>query len=470
MRHRCAVGVVVFSMGAALLMNGQDDSPALTLTDVTVGQNLQTSTTVNLIRGPVSQDLDITITSSDPAKMVLSTAADAAGKPSIALKLSKGSRELTFYVQALAKTGVVTFTAAAQGVTGGSAKVTLAPSGLVLAGPYGTGKVSFITTTGVPRQLTIHSALLDSSMNYLGPQAVAGGRTVSVSLTSSNAAVGKIAATAVQIAPGTNRAATQFQPSGVGETKLALVKPSGLELAADQFASIQARVLAPALNLPQVVVGQQLVTGAAVTLGEVAPAGGLLVTVKSDNPDKALLSVKEDEPGSATLQLKIPAGGSNALFMVQGGPAPGTASYTASAPGYGIKTSPVIVAPTGVIITGPASITRSGLALGFVAPLSAKEKLIPITIYSAYLDPATLRAGDLTVQHVKFGASITAELSSSDTAIGTVGSPLTIKANTDNAETRFTPLAIGRTTVSVATPKGFSTPSNATSIRALITK
>ena len=444
----------------------------LTLTDVTVGQFLQANGTVNLTRGPVSDDLEITVTSSDPSRMVLSTSPDDVGKASIKVKLPRGTFESGFFIQGLANSGVVEFTANAQGVKGATGKVTLAPSGLVLEGPYGTGKAGFVTTANVPRRLTVVSALLDSSKAFVQPQAIAGGRSVTVRFNSSNATVGKPAAATLKISSGYNRATTDFQPSKPGETVVTLNAPSGLELAAERFTSINAKVMAPALNLAGPVVGQYLVTNSVVALGETAPRGGVNVTITSSNPEKMLLSKTEEEKGSRSVTLHIGEGGTNASFCIQGGSSTGDVEYTATAPGYGSRTASVLVAPTGVIVTGPASITRSGLALGFAKSLKDPDNRVPITVYVSFLDPATMRASDLAVQHLRHDVSVTVELSTADPEIGTVGSSVTIAPNTDNAGTFFTPKKVGKTSVLVAVPKapkGFAKPTNATSIQALVT-
>ena len=180
------------------MLFGEDDSPKITLTDVTVGQHLQAAATVNVIHGPLTQDIEITVTSGDPAHVLLAANQEDAGKPSIVLLFKKNLHELQFYVQGLDKSGVITYTASAPNVISGSAKATLAPSGWLIAGPYGTGKPSFLTTTGVPKSIAVYTARLDSSMAYVASQPLAGGRNVSVKLNSSDEKVGALGTTSVR--------------------------------------------------------------------------------------------------------------------------------------------------------------------------------------------------------------------------------------------------------------------------------
>ena len=225
-------------------------------------------------------------------------------------------------------------------------------------------------------------------------------------------------------------------------------------------------MLAPALNMPEVVVGRNLVAGTGVSLGQAAPAG-LAVKITSSDPTKLLFSRTEQEKGSASITVPVPAGQAHVVFVAHGLGDSGKVEYTAEAPGYGSRSGNVILAPSGVIITGPASITRSGLALGFVTSLAERKKTTMIA-YTAYLDPVTHRAADLTVQHLRPGVSISVVLKSSHPSVGTVGSPITIHPNTDSVETLFTPLKPGKTTISVDAPDGYTLPSNANSVMALV--
>src|SRR5207248_11539087 len=127
----------------------------------------------------------------------------------------------------LGKSGTGIYTATAPGVASGTGKVTLAPSGVVVYGPFGIGKDSFMTTTGATKpKITVYSVLLDSSLKYVAKQAVAGGRSVTVNLVSSNPAAGTLSPSTVKIAGGSSSATALFQPGGEGETTVSVTAPS----------------------------------------------------------------------------------------------------------------------------------------------------------------------------------------------------------------------------------------------------
>src|SRR4051794_19113408 len=93
MRDVCRAMVLVVSLAAPALMFGQAGGTALVPNDVTVGQNLETIGTVTL-KGPTTRDsIDVTVTSSDPARVLLSASPEAKGSASIVIKASAGFRE-----------------------------------------------------------------------------------------------------------------------------------------------------------------------------------------------------------------------------------------------------------------------------------------------------------------------------------------------------------------------------------------
>jgi hypothetical protein len=470
MRYVCPAAVVALSILVSSLMWGQASAPALVLTDATVGQNLEGFATVSLT-GPIPKaGLQITITSNDPSKLLLSITPDGAGSPSIVVNVQPGIREPEFFLQGLGKSGTVTYTATAPGVANGTGKVTLAPSGIVVAGPYGIGKNSFLTTTGATKpKITVYSVLLDSSLNYVAKQPVVGGRPVTATLTSSNSAVGTIAPSTVKIAGGSSSATALFQPAGEGETTVAVTVPHSFSTPA-QFTAVTAKVSTPGLSVSEdLFIGQNLEAGGSLSLGEAAPAGGVTVTLTCNDPDKLLLSPTATDKGSGVLTIKVPPGGIHGTYYMQALSGGGPVTYTATAPGYRTRTAKITLTASGVVVAGPLSFTRAGGSPGFVAKISSGQAT-PILVYTAYLDPVTHRSADVTVQPLRAGVSLTIALTSSDPSVGAVASPVTIKAASDTAETRFTPLKPGTTMVSVVTPEGYTPSSNATVLKAIVTQ
>jgi hypothetical protein len=87
-----------------------------------------------------------------------------------------------------------------------------------------------------------------------------------------------------------------------------------------------------------------------------------------------------------------------------------------------------------------------------------------LVVWTAYLDAETGRAADITVQPLRPGVKATVNLTSSNPAVGTVQSPLTIEPGRDHAISVFTAVSKGVTVISIDTPAGFITPKNATAI------
>lgn len=107
--------------------------PGLALSDhVMLGQNLQIAGVLSLGRAASENGTSITLTSSDPKKLVLSDLATKQGSASITLTVKKGQASANFFLQALAASGDVAYTAEGRGFRSRTATISLTPSGVVL--------------------------------------------------------------------------------------------------------------------------------------------------------------------------------------------------------------------------------------------------------------------------------------------------------------------------------------------------
>jgi hypothetical protein len=86
----------------------------------------------------------------------------------------------------------------------------------------------------------------------------------------------------------------------------------------------------------------------------------------------------------------------------------------------------------------------------------------------AQLDPATKRGADITVQPLRAGLSIKVALQNSNPAVGEIADSVIIEGGAEHAATHFAARSEGSTVISAATPAGFTTPSNATSVTAVV--
>ena len=117
-------------------------APAINIGNISVGKDMQLQDGVWLEVGAPTGGADITITSSDPNKVLLSTSSTTAGTGTLTLHFGAGyTGQLYFNVQALSNTGSVTLTAKGTATLNGSpvnfadgsATVTLLPSGFVIS-------------------------------------------------------------------------------------------------------------------------------------------------------------------------------------------------------------------------------------------------------------------------------------------------------------------------------------------------
>ena len=449
----------------------------LTPPNVTVGESLEVIANVALNEAAPAAGLEITLTSSDPSKVMFSKTAEGAGSASIKLIVRAGYRDSPdYFIQGFGKSGTVSYTASAPGFANSSGTVTLAPSGLILA-RSGMGVPTLLTTTGAKTDLLVYSALLDAEMSFVHPQPVAGGRSVSVTVTSSNVRVGAAVPAGVTIAGGSASASIEFRPLMAGETTLSLNVPQGFSVPA-QFGRVATTVLMPGIAVTDdISIGHNLETGGSVSLGEPAPAGGVVVTLTSNNPGKLLLSRTPDQVGSDCITVAIPAGGVHASYYMQALAGAGAVTYMAAAPGFRTRSGTVTLTPSGLVMGGPqgppdeAELLSKEIAEGphgFVTNLAGRASTI-VTVYTVQLDPATRRGADLTVQPVRAGVAIKAVLTNSNPAAGTVkAAELTIPSGVSFASTHFTPAGVGTTVISVTTPAGYTKAANSTSLTVIV--
>jgi len=412
-------------------------------TDLIVGQNLETSAVVTLAGTAPPEGLTVTITSNDTSKLLLSKDPSAAGSQSIQFVLPGGGHQTpTFLVQSLVSSGTATYTATASGFGSATQTVTFGPSGFVIASPFGLGANFFTTTAAANSPITVFSGLLDSSNNFVTAQAVRGGVTASIPVTSGNTGVGTITVSPVTISGGANTVTTAFHPVANGTSVISVGTPPGFTTPAS-LTSLTATVATPSILITDgVSVGQNLEFVGQITLGQPAPPGGLVVTLTSADPSRLILSASGTTAGAANgvQTINVPEGTSTAQFFLQALGNSGTVSYTASAPGYNPKTATITLTPSGLVLVAPTG-------RNFTTSVGAGPT--QFILMTAQLDASNNPVG---TQAVRGGLSLSVTLTSANPAVGTIQSPITIPAGTDTVTPTFTPLAAGNTTVNAQQP------------------
>ena len=428
------------------------NSAGLVPANATVGLNLETTANVILNGAAPSGGLVVAVTSNDAGKLLLSTTPDGAGSASISLTVPAGlSHTQDFYVQGLAGSGTVTYTASAgSGFGSANGTVTLTPGGILVAGPAGFGNPVLTTTGSSSTTITAYSAQLDSSGNFTAVQQVRGGLSATVNVTSSNTTVGTINPSPVTIAGGSFNVTTEFQPLSAGNTTLSVNVPAGFSTPA-QFTSVPVTVGTPRISVTDgVTIGQTLETSGSVVVGQLAPSGGLVITLTSNDPSRLLLSATATDAGSSSLTVTIPAGSNNTSFYLQAFGNPAAVTYTASAPGFQSGSGTVQVTPSGVVLAGPF-----GIAFPFPFSTTTTSSPTNLTAFAAQLDGS---GNFVSTQQLAGGLSLPVSLTSSNTGVATVTPQVTIAGGSDNAVAQFTPKGVGSATISVVTPPGYTGP------------
>src|SRR5579862_6323621 len=146
------------------------ESP-LKVPNVSVGNNLEAPIKITLEEPAPDEGLEITVQSADASLLRLSTSADKPGAETAIIKVRPGnSVSQECWLQALGSTGVVKYTVKVPQRGEATGEVTLAPSGLLIIGPYRVPK--FPTTTGAtPARIWVNAARLDSSLKFVEQQA-----------------------------------------------------------------------------------------------------------------------------------------------------------------------------------------------------------------------------------------------------------------------------------------------------------
>jgi hypothetical protein len=295
--------------------------------------------------------------------------------------------------------------------------------------------------------------LTPATLAYAGNQALRGGLTVNLDVTSSDTAVGTITTSPVEFAGGAFSAFTASNPAASGTSTIALGTPAGFSTP-NNFQQITATVTAPNISFSNVTVGRDLQVAVSVTLDS-APPSPVDVTIQSNAAGTVTVSNDAALAGTDTIVFEGVSSTFVGTIYVQGR-AIGSTTVTAQAEGYNPRSASVQVQPSGFILNTSSFTTNT-----FQANTS-------IQVLPAILNPTTLQyAGN---QPVRGGLTVNVPVTSSDDNVGVITtSPLAIGPNSFSGSTAFDPKAAGEALITVGVPTGFQQPANFTQITATVT-
>jgi hypothetical protein len=224
------------------------EKPGLAVAEgLIIGKDLQLPGVLCLGESPGPEGLDVTLTSNDGNKLLLSTREDQLGSPSITLHVPAGELTADYYMQSLSDAGTVNYTANAPGFRERTAQVTLSRSGVIVSyvgyGP--PDEAAVLRATGASEDRRFFASLSASRKQpiyvvvwsvYLHPanglaaditvQQLRPGVSATVTLKSSHPEVGTVESLAT-IKSGANRVMSRFTPLSRGETIISVGTPSG---------------------------------------------------------------------------------------------------------------------------------------------------------------------------------------------------------------------------------------------------
>ena len=221
--------------------------PGLAITDqLLIGQNLQVGGNVGLGEAAGPGGVQVTLTSEDPAQLLISGSGTEVGQKSITVTVPPGAVSAHFTLQALGKAGTATYSASARGYSSRIGKIGLAPSGVVIApSPYGPpdeaelfrktgeGARGFISHLSKGKDLKMPLSVWTVQLDPITlrsaditVQPLRAGMSITVNVESSNPAAGKVKSPVV-IQGGMEIGHSEFVALTNGTTLITAVTPSG---------------------------------------------------------------------------------------------------------------------------------------------------------------------------------------------------------------------------------------------------
>jgi hypothetical protein len=433
-------GFVMAPPNAGRTLHVTVKSPSFVINDFVLGMDLQTAVNMSLQNGASSipADVDVTLTSSDPRKVVLSADPATPGAAALTVHFAQGSQpSRTIYAQALDQSGQAIIAIAANGYASTTANVTLVPTTFASDQTTVTAQLQTGATVRYTPVPLVNPALQYYGSNFQFRPGLAG---VPVTFSTSNPGVATVSLAAATWQPGSRELDAPVQLVSAGMATLTMAVPGPYVAPPPVNVTVTGGNLLINLQVPQL--GKDLQA----TIGIFGDGFNLPVpvTLTSSDPTRLLVSSSPTSPGQATANL-VSQPGQPLLAYVQALAGSGSVTVTISAPGYQNATATIQLAPAAVVLSGPQQV-------GTLTPLSA-----PLP-FQARLGPPYASPPNVTV--LRPGATpVTVQAMVSDPTVATAApTQLTFSPGDSTQSFSVQPTAAGVAVVSVSVPDGFADP------------
>lgn len=345
-------------------------APGLTFNNLPdVGAGLQVGA-LNLVLGAANHGgTTVTITSSDPASVLVTLDVNTPGAASIQRTLANGQNFFSYYAQALeGALGEAELVATATGFNTGVDTITIVPPALEISSintstTSFTGEDLFFVRVGTP----------NAGNDFVGSlqRVRPGGDTVFATVSSSDPAVGELVTlpdsttpVTVGIPPGAWNSAGNVATGGVallagtaGTTTVSATIPG---YTTTVNASRLVTVGTPGISPSGATVGSGLMVSAPWAVLAATNHGGITMTISSRDPALALISPDENTAGTASIDVVVADGQNIARYWVHGLEGQtGSTWVDVSAPGFAPDSAVINVLQPAVDISGLSATTTS---------------------------------------------------------------------------------------------------------------
>ncbi len=394
-----------------------------------LGRDLQTVFTPTL---QSQQKLPITVSSGDTSRLLVSNSATAMGTERV-----DTTTTALVYLQGLAADGTAELRVSGAGLEDTVFPVTLTSSGVELkAGNF--PQPPPITLNTFSPDLTLQASLFaNGPLNNASGAAFSlrpGVAPLAVPVSSSQPKVLRPSVPAVTFNPGSaDPLEFTVSPQSEGSAVIGLSPPPPFH-ADSRREQLAVKITLPSFTPKPVTVGKDFEVQASLEVPGITLPSTIIVTLSSNDPSRVLLSTRADQLGQPRISVAL-APNSNNVYFVHG-VALGQAAITASATGFADTLFGVDVVQPKLFLGGPQT------------AIVGSDNRALLDFYGQALRP---------------GVALSINLRSSNPAVATVVSPVSVAGSAHVASAAITSISPGVTTISADLPDGWLANTGATS-------